>query len=61
MSDHAEPEFAPMVDVTAESLRDLFAADDSNLAACVNRLVANLDDPDGVISAFQSFASGGGE
>ena len=50
-----------MVDASAESLRDLFADDDSNLAACVNRLVANLDDPDGVISAFQSFASGAGE
>jgi len=53
-----ESEFAPMVDVSATSLRDLYADVDNNLAACVDRLVRNLDDPDGVISAFQSFAGG---
>jgi hypothetical protein len=52
-------EFAPLVDMSTENLRDLFVDDDSNLAACVNRLLRDLDDPDGVISAFQSFASGG--
>jgi len=44
--------------VSATSLRDLYADVDNNLAACVDRLVRNLDDPDGVISAFQSFAGG---
>lgn len=44
-------------DVTAVSLRELLADDDTNLAACIRRLVAGLDDPDGVISAFQSFAA----
>jgi FXSXX-COOH protein len=52
-----ESGWAPLIDVTHVSLRELFAADDSNLGSCIQRLVDGLDDPDGVISAFQSFPS----
>ena len=51
------PGWAPLIDVTDMSLRELFTADDSNVASCIQRLVNSLDDPNGVISAFQSFAS----
>jgi len=36
---------------------DLSWSDNSALALCVQRLIRSLDDPDGVISAFQNFAS----
>jgi hypothetical protein len=53
-----DPGWTPLVDVmTHASLRELFADGDSNLALCIRRLVNGLDDPDGVISAFQSFAA----
>jgi hypothetical protein len=35
----------------------LASNEDPALAACIERLEASLDDPDGIISAFQSFAS----
>ena len=52
-----DQDWVPLIDVTDASLRDLFADADSNLARCVQRLVTSLDDPDGVIAAFGSFAS----
>jgi len=52
-----DQDWAPLIDVTDASLRDLFANADSNLARCVQRLVTSLDDPNGVISAFGSYAS----
>lgn len=47
----------PLVDVTGIPVEELLSSTDPNLLACVQRVVASLDDPDGVISAFQSFAS----
>lgn len=42
-------------DVSALSDRELFEMGDSTLAAAIRRLVANLDDPNGLLSGFQSF------
>ncbi len=47
---------APLLDVTEVSFDVLLADGSPNLAACVERILIDLDDPDGVISAFQSFA-----
>lgn len=47
----------PLIDVSGLAVADLIAQQDSVLAQCVSRLMDSLDDPDGVISAFQSFAS----
>jgi FXSXX-COOH protein len=54
-----EPQrWAPLIDVSDMSIADLLAAgQDSTLARSVARLVESLDDPNGVISAFSSFAS----
>jgi len=49
--------WAPLVDVSQMSIRELFATDDSVIASCVRRLVGNLHRPDGILSGFQSFAS----
>lgn len=43
-------------DLTDTDLRELFKDDDSNLASALKRALTGLDDPDGVISAFQSMA-----
>lgn len=53
-------EFAPLIDVSQTSLAslaDLISDDNSALSLCLQRLVAGLDDPDGIISAFQNMAS----
>lgn len=47
----------PLIDVSQISVEELLSSTDPNLLACVQRVVASLDDPDGIISAFQSFAS----
>ena len=52
-----ESGWAPLIDVSQLSLMDLSWSDNSALALCVQRLIRSLDDPDGVISAFQNFAS----
>jgi FXSXX-COOH protein len=49
--------WAPLIDVSELPIADMLASGDSALASCVQRLVHSLDDPDGIISAFQSFAS----
>ncbi|WP_281174139.1 hypothetical protein [Hamadaea tsunoensis] len=38
-------------------MSDLIGNSDSVLAKSVQRLADSLDDPDGIISAFQSFTS----
>jgi FXSXX-COOH protein len=49
--------WAPLIDVTDVPLTELLATGDDTLARSVQRLVRSLDDPDGIISAFQSYAS----
>jgi FXSXX-COOH protein len=48
---------APLVDVADLSMHRLMTADDTVLARSLGRVLASLDDPDGVISAFQSYAA----
>lgn len=47
----------PLFDATQMDLEALAANDDPNLAACIDAILGTLNDPDGIISAFQSFAS----
>ena len=49
--------WAPLVDAKGISVRELIESGDAVLARSVKRLVDSLDDPNGVISAFNSFAS----
>ena len=43
-------------DVTAMPLRDLFEADNTVLGNAMLRLLADLEEPQQILSAFQSFA-----
>ena len=49
--------WAPLVDITGISIADLYRSGDPILTRSVDRLIASLDDPNGIISAFNSFAS----
>lgn len=53
----SEPLKYPLIDVSQILLTDLMSSEDPNLDLYIRRFVASLDDPDGIISAFQSFAS----
>lgn len=55
--ENTESGWSPLVDVSEMSLSDLITPDNSALSLCLERLVRGLDDPDGIISAFQNFAS----
>ncbi|WP_162907024.1 hypothetical protein [Allorhizocola rhizosphaerae] len=50
------PTWPPLLDVTRRPMVELLANGDTALARCTNRLIRSLDDPDGVISAFQNYA-----
>ena len=56
MNDIEPAAWTPLVDVTDVPLTQLLAAGDTVLARSMRRLVRSLDDPDGAISAFQSYA-----
>jgi hypothetical protein len=49
--------WAPLIDVSGMAVSDLVGSEDTALERCVRRLIDSLDDPNGVISAFSSFAS----
>jgi FXSXX-COOH protein len=49
--------WTPLVDVSVLPIVALDDSDDSVLGRCLRRLLAGLDDRDGVISAFGSFVS----
>jgi FXSXX-COOH protein len=49
--------WAPLVDVSELPITAIVAGDDTVLSYSLRRLIRSLDDPDGVISAFDSFAS----
>lgn len=51
------PDGGGILDVSQLSFAQMLESDDSVLAACVKRLIAAADDPDGIISAFQNYAS----
>ena len=48
---------APLVDASRIPLHELMNSDDPVLTRSLQRVLLSLDDPDGVISAFQSYAS----
>jgi FXSXX-COOH protein len=52
-----DEDWAPLIDVTDRSMVELLADDSTALAQCVDRLLQDLNDPDGVISAFNNYAS----
>ncbi|MET8150279.1 hypothetical protein ACIBSW_13315 [Actinoplanes sp. NPDC049668] len=49
--------WAPILDLSGRPVELLELADDGPIGRCLRRVVESLDDPDGVISAFGSFAS----
>ena len=49
--------WAPLIDTAGMSIADLYESGDAVLIRSVHRVIQSLDDPDGIISAFQSFAS----
>jgi FXSXX-COOH protein len=49
--------WTPLVDVSELPVAAIFDADDSVLARSLRQVIRSLDDPNGVISAFDSFAS----
>ncbi len=51
----AAPDWAPLVDVSGWTMAEL-AGGDSALARSVRQVLRGLDDPNGVLSAFDSFA-----
>jgi hypothetical protein len=57
VANHGNDAWAPLVDTKGISVRELIDSGDAVLARSVKRLVESLDDPNGVISAFNSFAS----
>jgi FXSXX-COOH protein len=54
-----DPGFVPVIDVSHLSLAELTRADHPAMARSLRQVINTLDDPNGVISAFQSFASSG--
>lgn len=51
----AGPHWLPMLDMSGRPLRPLGDGQDSVLDRALRQVVRSLDDPNGVISAFQSF------
>jgi hypothetical protein len=54
-----EPEFAPLIDISDVTLRELAADTDDNspLARAARRLLKDIEDEEGALTAFQSFIS----
>lgn len=50
-------EWSPLVDLSHRPIAGLFAVGDGALSRAARRVISSLDDPDGIISAFQSFTS----
>jgi hypothetical protein len=51
-------DWTPLVDASQLPIIAGFAEDDSILARSLRQVISSLDDPNGVISAFDSFAAG---
>lgn len=52
MKSTGKPPWTPLIDVTRVPVAELLRPGTGPLAACVERLLEDLEDPDGVISAF---------
>ena len=57
MATDTDEGWVPLVDVSELPATAIFAGDDTVLARSLRQVLRNLDDPNGVISAFDSFAS----
>ena len=55
--DDSEPSWAPLIDMSEIAITAVRADDDSPLARSIRRVLTSLDDPNGVISGFESFAA----
>ena len=51
------PVFTPVIDLSSVSLRELLHKRQPEVKTSLQQVIRSLDDPNGVISAFQSFAS----
>ncbi len=49
--------WAPLVDLADRPVLEVIQGGDDALARAARRVIGALDDPDGIISAFQSFTS----
>jgi FXSXX-COOH protein len=56
-STHSDQGFVPVIDVSRLSLAELSQGNHPEMARSLRQVIDTLDDPNGVISAFQSFAS----
>jgi FXSXX-COOH protein len=54
-----EQPFAPLVDVSELPLLAVAVGEQTALGRSLHQVMRSLDDPNGVISAFDSFANGG--
>jgi len=54
-ADTDESDWVPLIDVSGVPIRDLIGQTDTRFARALRQVIASLDDPNGVISAFQSF------
>lgn len=54
---HRDPGFVPVIDVSRLSLAQLTRSNRPEMNRSLRQVIDTLDDPNGVISAFQSFAS----
>ncbi len=52
-----KPGWVPLIDVSELSVTELIDGADTVFAQVIRQVVQSLDDPNGVISAFQSFAA----
>jgi hypothetical protein len=56
-ADTDESNWIPLIDVSGVPIRDLIGQTDTVFARVIQQVIVSLDDPNGVISAFQSFAA----
>ena len=52
-----DPSWVPLIDASRLRLAAMDTTADTTLARAMRRVLASLDDPNGIISAFESFAS----
>ena len=57
VSEPSSDGWSPLVDLSDRPLLDVIQGGDDALARAARRVIRALDDPDGIISAFQSFTS----
>jgi hypothetical protein len=56
-ADAGKSSWVPLLDVSELSVAELVNRDDTPFNRMIRQVIESLDDPNGVISAFQSFSS----